>query len=80
MKKAIVIITVIILLLVLLLPAQYALNDGGTVIYKAILYEVQDVKRLNEAYFEAGGQSGSMYIEGTIIKILGFEIYNNVEE
>ena len=38
MKKAIVIITVIILLLVLLLPAQYALNDGGTVIYKAILY------------------------------------------
>lgn len=41
--------------------------------YKAILYSVADVHRLNQ-----DEETDEPYQEGMIIKILGFEVYNNV--
>lgn len=50
------------------------LKDGGTVVYNAILYQVEDVRRIDP---EATSEDD--YLEGTIIKILGIEVYNDVE-
>lgn len=69
MKKAIIIIVAVIVMAILLVPVPLHLKDGGTVVYQAILYSVSDVHSLNP----------DGYDDGTIIKILGFEIYNNVE-
>ncbi len=46
MKKKVIIISVIVFLLFLLFPIRYQLRDGGTIVYKAILYKVSKVKRL----------------------------------
>ena len=70
MKKHIVWILVLIVLLMLFVPIPLRYNDGGSIAYKAALYTVYDVHRLNDA----GEQP---YIEGIIIKILGREVYNS---
>ena len=41
--------------------------------YKAVLYEVEDVHRIGAEDIE------DEYLEGTIVKILGIEVYNNVK-
>ena len=69
MKKKIIITLVVVLLL---FPIPMKLKDGGTIEYKAILYQVSDVHKINV-------NSKSGYDTGIIIKILGFEIYNNVK-
>lgn len=72
MKKAIIIIVAVVIMAILLIPVPLHLKDGGTVVYQAILYSVSDVHSLNP-------DKPDGYDDGTIIKILGFEIYNNVE-
>ena len=62
----------IALALVLLTPIPLRLKDGGTVEYRAVLYSVKDVHRL-------ALETGSGCLEGTIIEILGVEVFNNVE-
>jgi len=62
----------IALALVLLFPIPLRLKDGGSVEYKALLYSVTDVHRL-------APESESGYLEGTVIEILGAEVFNNVE-
>ena len=74
MKQKIVFFLCILLAVVLLLPIPMRLKDGGTVEYKAILYSIQDVHRLNPDL-----DSGQAFLEGTIIEILGIEIFNNVK-
>lgn len=71
MKK--IIIGICILLAILLIPIPIRLKDGGTVKYFAVLYQVEDVHRINP---EATTRD---YLEGTIVKILGIEVYNDVE-
>lgn len=73
MKKKIAIIVCVILVLVLLIPIPLHLKDGGTVEYHALLYSVSNVHRI------APDAEDDDFEEGTIIKILGIEIYNNVE-
>lgn len=69
MKKKLIAIAVIIALLILLFPRIYLVKDGGTIEYKALVYDVYDVHRMDvEGYYE-----------GIIIKILGFEIFDNVK-
>ena len=72
MKKAVVIIVSIVIMAILLIPVPIHLKDGGTVVYQAILYSVSDVHSLNP-------DKPDGYDDGTIIKILGIEVYNNVE-
>ena len=73
-KKKIATIIIIIITLILLIPIPMRLKDGGSVEYRAILYAVTDVKRLNPDM-----ESEKAYLEGITIEILGMEIYNNVE-
>lgn len=71
MKKKILIAVIVIILLVLLIPIPMRLKDGGTIEYKALIYTISKVHRLNH-------NSKSGYDNGLIIKIFGKEIYNNV--
>ena len=70
MKKNLIII-VLIIFLILCFPIPIRLKDGGSVEYKAIVYKITDVKRLNV-------NSKTGYEEGVIIEIFGLEIFNNV--
>ena len=71
MKKKILIAVIVIILLVLLVPIPMRSKDGGTIEYKALIYTISKVHRLNH-------NSKSGYDNGLIIKIFGKEIYNNV--
>ena len=73
MKKKILVAICILLGCLLFIPVPLRLKDGGTVIYQAILYSVEDIHRLNHAEAE------SPYVEGIRIKILGLEIYHKEE-
>jgi hypothetical protein len=78
MKKKVCTIVVIALLVLMLIPVKMYLEDGGTKIYRAVLYEVVDMHRLNPEYNE--DDSVPQYIEGTILRILGIEVYNSVQK
>lgn len=71
MKKKILFIISLVTVLLLLVPIPMKLRDGGSIEYKAVLYKITDVKRINL-------QSSSGYEEGTIIEVLGFQVFNNV--
>lgn len=74
MKKIIVILCVLVVA-ALLIPIPSQINDGGSVRYKAILYEVYDVHKLQKA----DDTNKIEYVEGIIIKLCGIEIFNNTE-
>ena len=65
-RKVITGFIVTLLLLILLFPFRSVYRDGGTVHYKAVLYEVTK-------YHIGVGE----YIGGWNVKIFGFEIYDN---
>ena len=72
MKKKVIIVSIVaLIMLVLLIPRPRYLNDGGTVEYKAVLYNITKLHKLNE-YSPTG------YDEGTKIEILGIEVYNDI--
>lgn len=73
MKKILIITVCIVLAAVLLFPIPMYMEDGGTVEYIAILYSAAEVHQLNQ-----DEETDAPYQEGTIIKILGFEVFNNV--
>lgn len=74
MKKKAMIGICVLLAIVLLVPIPMRLKDGGTVVYHAVLYQVEDVHRL-----AAVDTAEDEYLEGMIVRILGMEIYNSVE-
>ena len=74
MKKKLIAGVCVLLALVLLFPIPYHLKDGGTVKYEAVLYNVQKVHRLNPDL-----DAKQEFLEGTVVEILGFEVFSNVE-
>lgn len=72
MKKKTLIIIAILVAAILLVPFPFRLKDGGSVEYKAILYTVKAVHQINPDIEQP-------YIEGTVIKILGVEVFNNTK-
>lgn len=74
MKKKAMIGICVLLAIVLLVPIPMRLKGGGTVVYRAVLYQVEDVHRLG-----AVDTAGDEYLEGMIVRILGMEVYNSVE-
>ena len=74
MKKKAMIGICVLLAIVLLVPIPMRLKDGGTVVYHAVLYQVEDVHRLG-----AVDTAENEYLEGMIVRILGMEVYNSVE-
>lgn len=66
MKKKTITIIVIIGLVILLFPVKYRLKDGGSIVYKSIVYEVTKVHRI----------VGTGEIEkGWEVSIFGIELY-----
>ncbi len=63
----------VILLLILFIPIPFHLKDGGSIKFKALLYEITKVHKIN-SYSQNG------FDEGLIVKILGFKIFDNVKE
>ena len=74
MKKKVMIGICVLLAIVLLVPIPMRLQDGGTAVYRAVLYQVEDVHRLG-----AVDTAEDEYLEGMIVRILGMEVYNSVE-
>ncbi len=74
MKKKVMIGICVLLATVLLVPIPMRLKDGGTVVYHAVLYQVEDVHRLG-----AVDTAEDEYLEGMIVRILGIEVYDSVE-
>lgn len=71
-------ISVAVLLVILLFPIRNQLKDGGSVQYKSLTYEITKVHSLiSEEEMEKEGKI-KPYDHGYTIKILGFEIYNDV--
>ena len=68
-KKYLITILCILLTCVLLVPIPMRLKDGGTIVYQAVLYSIEDIHRLNLE------QSESPYLDALRIKILGVEIF-----
>ncbi len=66
MKKKAITIIVIIVLLILLFPVKYRVKDGGSIVYKSIVYEITKVHRLHDI---------DGIEKGWEIKILGKQIY-----
>lgn len=74
MKKKVMIGICVLLAIVFLVPIPMRLKDGDTVVYRAVLYRVEDVHRLG-----AVDTAEDEYLEGMIVRILGMEVYNSVE-
>ena len=74
MKKKVMIGISVLLAIVLLIPIPMHLKDGGTVVYNAILYQVEHVHRMSVV-----DTAEDEYLEGVIVKILGVEVYNSVK-
>ncbi len=76
MKKKVRISICVLLAIVLLIPIPMHLKDGGTITYNAVLYQVENVHTLNS---NITSEPENVYLEGIIVRILGIEVYNNVE-
>jgi len=74
-KKFFVVIAIIVVLVILLTPVRMNLKDGGSVRYKALVYEVTKIHRLAP---EVDGVK--TYIDGFEIKILGMTVYRETNE
>ena len=73
MKKKIKVISIIILLFIMLIPIKMECDDGGTVVYSAILYGITKCHSM----FTKDGVDG--YNIGTEVRILFFDVYDDVE-
>ena len=73
MKKLIIGICVL-LVIAGLIPARVHYEDGGSVACKAVLYKVTKVHSIG-----AEDAAEDEYLEGTVVKILGIEVYNDVK-
>lgn len=71
MKKVLIIILILVAL-ILLFPIREQAKDGGSVRYNAILYDIYKVHSLY-----GGPDTGMLYVEGIIVEILGYQVYNN---
>lgn len=74
-KKRITIIAIIAVLVILLTPIRIILKDGGSVMYKSLVYEVTKIHQLSP---EVSGVTS--YIDGFEIKIFGMTIYRETDK
>lgn len=65
-------VILILVILAMLIPVQCGLDDGGTVIYDAVLWQLEKQHQM----WREGDVRG--YNIGTIFSVLSFEIYNDV--
>lgn len=73
MRKKITVTAVIVLLLIMLIPIKMECDDGGTVVYQAVLYGITERHSLDME----DGKYG--YYIGTEVRVLLFDVYDDVE-
>ena len=76
-KKKIIMILIILSLVFSLIPAVRHYKDGGTVEYKAVLYQVIRWHSMNNHLNISSDQT--YFYHGLEVKILGITVYNNAE-
>ena len=74
-KKTFATIAILFILVILLLPIRMNLNDGGSVSYKSLVYEVTKIHQYDPEF-----DNVKPYIDGIEIKILGMRIYRETNE
>lgn len=72
MKHSGILVLGILLAAILLIPIPMRMKDGGSVEYRAVLYCVTDVHKIDH-------EADDGYIDGTVVEVLGMEIYSNLE-
>ena len=72
MKHSGILVLGILLAAILLIPIPMRMKDGGSVEYRAVLYCVTDVHRIDH-------EADDGYTDGTVVEVLGMEIYSNME-
>ena len=76
-KKKKIIIIIILLFVFSLIPVTIRYKDGGTVEYKAVLYQVIQWQSINN---KENVSSKIFYVyKGLEVKILGITVYNNAQ-
>ena len=75
MNRKFIILIAVALIILALLPIPMAVNDGGTVVYRAIFYDVTNLHRISGV----SDEGTPSYTDGLIIRILGIEVYNSTE-
>ena len=74
-RKIFAVIVIVIVMVILLTPIRMNLKDGGSVRYKALLYEVTKIHQL------APDRDGvKPYIDGFEVKIFGITVYRETNE
>lgn len=73
MKKKTKVIIVVLILLVLLIPIPTRYKDGGSVRYRAVLYDVTKYHQI-DLEFKTG------FREGWTIKVFGISVFDNFNE
>lgn len=74
MKKKLIKILAVIVLILLLFPFNIQfLKDGGSKCFRSLTYEIIKIHRLTDVE----GSEGDTYVDGLIIKVLGFDVYNS---
>ena len=68
-------VVIVIVFVILLTPVRMNLKDGGSVRYKALVYEVTKIHQFSS---EVDGLKP--YIDGFEIKILGMTVYREIYE
>lgn len=74
-KKTFAIIAIIVVLVILLTPIRMNFNDGGSVSYKSLVYEVTKIHQYNPEF-----DNVKPYIDGIEIKIFGMTVYRETNE
>lgn len=69
-KKHFIIIAVVVALVILLAPVRINIKDGGSIMYKSLVYEVTQIHQLA---MEA--DSENPYIDGWEVKLFGITVY-----
>ena len=70
MKRKIIFLIILVVLIIILFPIKYRLKDGGTTIYKSLVYKITFLHELTIVE--------NKFNEGTIVELFNHEIYNNV--
>lgn len=69
MKKKFVLILIVVFMILMLIPQRTTLKDGGTVVYKSLVYSVYKLHRLTN--------TEGVVLDGTEIEIFGIMVYKN---
>ena len=66
---------IIIALVILLTPVRMNLKDGGSVVYKSLVYEVTKLHRISP-----DPNDTKTHIDGLNVKIFGITVYRETNE